>query len=183
MGQIFEYKVLFDLLNSAIVARQHIEKLSEEEFRDSALVQDAVAMRLAAMGESISAIGDSTKAHLKGIPFHKIRAVRNVIAHSYEDVNTKIIWDIAKNHLPEVIEELTNFLALNTDFEKITAKVHSGPPLELLAFASQKGSALNVILDRAIRLNIASAQELKATLEAFYATLKNKDGSNPEISR
>lgn len=175
MGQIFEYKVLFDLLNSAIVARQHIEKLSEEEFRDSALV--------AAMGESISAIGDSTKAHLKGIPFHKIRAVRNVIAHSYEDVNTKIIWDIAKNHLPEVIEELTNFLALNTDFEKITAKVHSGPPLELLAFASQKGSALNVILDRAIRLNIASAQELKATLEAFYATLKNKDGSNPEISR
>jgi len=75
-------KILFDILNAAIIAAGYIEGIDETAFSEQPIVQDAIAMRLSSMGENTLKLSDEIKAQLAAIPFRKIRGMRNVIAHS-----------------------------------------------------------------------------------------------------
>ncbi|MCL1911486.1 MAG: DUF86 domain-containing protein [Leptospirales bacterium] len=70
------------------------------------------------MGELTGKIDKQFRDIYFDIPWNKIRGLRNRIVHDYEGVKLEIIWDIVKNDLPVLREQLKN-LASSADIAQI----------------------------------------------------------------
>ena len=62
-------------------------------FLEDEKTQDAVLMRLLALGEEISHLSDVFQEKHPELDWFKIVGLRNQIAHGYFEVDPEIIWD------------------------------------------------------------------------------------------
>jgi uncharacterized protein with HEPN domain len=46
------------------------------------------------------------KEHFSEVPWDKIRAMRNIAAHRYDDVNDEIVWDVLETFVPALVRDL-----------------------------------------------------------------------------
>jgi len=74
---------LYDTLESAQKALGYVQGVSYDEFWQNSEKRDAVAMRIAAIGEAARQITPVTETVVPNVPFHLIRGMRNRIAHHY----------------------------------------------------------------------------------------------------
>lgn len=63
---------------------------------------DAVMMNFILIGESVSKLSDNLRATNPLVPWQKIKGFRNIAAHEYFGVDAEEVWQIIKNHLPEL---------------------------------------------------------------------------------
>lgn len=75
---------------------------SFEEFEDNWIVVDAVQMNLMVIGEAARHIPDEIVRKYPEIPWAEMRGLRNVLAHEYDRVEFEVIWQVAKEELPEI---------------------------------------------------------------------------------
>jgi uncharacterized protein with HEPN domain len=87
--------LLRDMLESAQAVRDYVAGFSFDRFWDDFKTRDAVAMRLIVLGEAARRIDAATAAKLPTIPLSDIRSTRNRIAHDYNRVDFRIVWDIS----------------------------------------------------------------------------------------
>lgn len=69
------------------------------------LILDSVCMRLQIVGElmkKIQKIDPSVFFNYPEIEWQNIMKLRDIISHHYEHVDHEIIYDICKNHLPDL---------------------------------------------------------------------------------
>jgi uncharacterized protein with HEPN domain len=52
------------------------------------------------IGEAVSRLPSEVTELAPQIPWTKIRAMRNVIAHDYAGINTAVVWETVKQRLP-----------------------------------------------------------------------------------
>ena len=97
---------LLDILIAARDALSFAGDMSAEDFEKNALVRYAVLHCLAIIGEAAGRIAGSAAAELPGLPWRKMKNLRNVIVHDYEGVNLPVIWTIVTVELPEVVRVL-----------------------------------------------------------------------------
>jgi uncharacterized protein with HEPN domain len=74
-------------------------------FRDTTLF-DAVLMNFIVIGEMVSRLSIPFKESNREVDWEKIKGMRNVIAHDYFGVDAEEIWQIAKNSLPKLKENI-----------------------------------------------------------------------------
>lgn len=72
-------------------------QLFEDEIRF-----DAVLMNFIVIGEMAARISEETKNLAIQIPWSEIKGFRNIIAHNYFGIDPEEVFDIIKNHLPEL---------------------------------------------------------------------------------
>ncbi|MGD8500683.1 MAG: DUF86 domain-containing protein, partial [Phycisphaerales bacterium] len=63
------------------------------------------------IGEAARNLSDGFQSKHFKIPWHKIKAMRNVLIHEYFGVNLKVVWDTCKNDMPVLrtfIEKVPN---------------------------------------------------------------------------
>jgi uncharacterized protein with HEPN domain len=65
-----------------------------------------VERRIEIIGEAARRVSDAFREAHPEIPWHKIIAQRNVLAHEYGDVDDEIMWDVATISVPELIRLL-----------------------------------------------------------------------------
>jgi uncharacterized protein with HEPN domain len=66
---------------------------------------DAITMRLQVVGESVKQIQKLDAAYLddyREIQWDKIARFRDLVSHHYENVDYEIVYDICKNHIPQL---------------------------------------------------------------------------------
>ena len=66
---------------------------------------DAIAMRLQVVGESVKQIQKRDPAFLATYPeihWDKMARFRDLVSHHYENVDHEIVYDICKNHIPQL---------------------------------------------------------------------------------
>jgi uncharacterized protein with HEPN domain len=68
-----------------------------------------VALRLAVLGESAHRIEPATETGLPGVPFKRIRGLRNRIAHDYGAVDFKIVWAVTQTEIEPLTAALENY--------------------------------------------------------------------------
>ena len=77
------------------------------------IVLDSITMRLQVIGELLKKIDKADKLFLKNygeINWENIMKLRDVVSHHYEKIDHEIIFDICKNHLPQLIKTIRNML-------------------------------------------------------------------------
>lgn len=86
-------KLYIDDIHDAIrKRRQYTDGLSYETFLRNELVVDAVLRNIIVMGEAARNV-PPIEQHYPNIPWAQMRAIRNVVAHGYFQVNSRIVCD------------------------------------------------------------------------------------------
>jgi uncharacterized protein with HEPN domain len=101
---------LEDILNSAEKIIIYTQSLTYDEFTEDSKTIDAVIRNFEIIGEAANRLPDELKDSNTEIDWHKIRGLRNRIVHGYFGISYKIIWDIIKDYLSELIAQIQKLI-------------------------------------------------------------------------
>jgi uncharacterized protein with HEPN domain len=82
-----------DGIRDHIAAIRNYLPASLDEFLADARTQDAVLMRLLALGEEIGRLSESFTERHPNLKWYQIVGMRNRIAHGYFEVDPSIVWE------------------------------------------------------------------------------------------
>ena len=74
---------------------------------------DAVLMNFVVIGEAVARLSENFKEKETQIPWVKVKDLRNLVAHDYFGVDAEEVWQIIKNNLPNLEEEINLILSIN----------------------------------------------------------------------
>jgi uncharacterized protein with HEPN domain len=101
---------LTDILEAVRRILSYTDGMSLGDFEKSLVTVDAVVRNLEVIGEAAGRIPGEIQAEAPEIEWRKIIALRNVLAHEYFGVNTKIVWDVVVNKLGPLEHTCRNIL-------------------------------------------------------------------------
>ena len=99
------------IIEKMIAYCQDIETLmtrynrSFEEYQADIAFQYACSMCLIQIGELAGRLSEEVRS--PEIPWHAIRAMRNLHAHDYENVDLSVVWDTLENDIADLKEKLS----------------------------------------------------------------------------
>lgn len=94
---------LLDMLLHAQGVTRSVEGKTLDEYKADEDLRLAVERRIEIIGEAANRVSAPFRmAHLE-IPWKKIVAQRNVLAHEYGEIDDEIMWRLATERIPELI--------------------------------------------------------------------------------
>lgn len=84
------------------LVREDLNGIDQAQFLTDRTKGDATALRLGAIGESSRRLSDDLRARHPGIEWRKMYALRNIVAHQYQQLNYRIIWRVASTALSDL---------------------------------------------------------------------------------
>ena len=84
---------------------------SKDKFADSTTYQNAISMCILQIGELTGRLTDDFKTANAEIPWHKIRGMRNYVAHEYGSIDLDIVWYVSTRSIPELQVFCESYLA------------------------------------------------------------------------
>lgn len=117
------HKLLSDILTSAKRIQNRLQGESEESFTSEANsdLQDIVARRLTIIGEAAAALLRKHPAFCEEhpeIPLIQARGMRNTIVHDYDGILWDLVWSVAVNRIPGLIESIELFLQADSQLPR-----------------------------------------------------------------
>lgn len=83
-----------------------------EAFLNDKKTQDAVIRNLEVLGQTIKDFGiEELKQSHPDIPWSQVAGMRNIIAHEYLGLDSKLIWETITNHLSPLKTAIDSILA------------------------------------------------------------------------
>jgi len=98
---------MLDILVAAQDVQQFLGTMSFDDYHANRLVKAAVERKFEIIGEAlnrISRMSPETAAAIR--EFEKVIAFRNLVIHGYDVVSDPLVWDVIKNKLPLLIEDV-----------------------------------------------------------------------------
>ncbi len=87
------------------------ENYQLEDFLIDRKTQDAVVRNLELIGQALKDFGIEALAQVNSeIPWQKIAAMRNILAHEYLGVDMSLIWETVSNQLDELRQVLVEMI-------------------------------------------------------------------------
>jgi uncharacterized protein with HEPN domain len=99
-----------DILEAITRIETYTRGMTDAAFVADSKTIDAVVRNLEIIGEASCHIDDEVLHAAPGIPWDKMRGLRNVVAHEYFGVDVGIIWQTVRNDLPPLREPLRRLL-------------------------------------------------------------------------
>lgn len=92
-----------------------IEKynLNYKKFEDDFILKNAIAMCILQIGELVGKLSDEVKNKYDEMPWKEIKAMRNIAAHNYGEMDLEILWETATIDVPmlkEYCEKIITYL-------------------------------------------------------------------------
>lgn len=82
-------------------------------FAEDPIYRNAAALCILQIGELVGKLTEEFRAAHPGVPWRQIKAMRNIVAHSYGSVDPETSWEIVSCDIPvlkqyccEILEEL-----------------------------------------------------------------------------
>lgn len=73
-----------------------------ELFANDAIYRNAAALCILQIGELVGKLSDDFRAAHPGVPWRQIKAMRNIVAHSYGSVDPETTWEIITEDIPDL---------------------------------------------------------------------------------
>ena len=104
---------ILQLLDYAVEAVEMARSRTRKDLDDDRMFDLSVRQLLEIIGEAARRVSPDTRASCPGVAWSEMIAVRNRIAHGYDEVNFDRVWEIVQDDLPSLIAELRRILAMN----------------------------------------------------------------------
>ena len=106
---------LWDMIDAAQAIQEFVDRKTLEEYLEDRMLRGAVERHLEIIGEAARRISEKFKeAHLE-IPWRLLIGQRNILAHEYGEVRHEVIWKVAKERIPELINRLRTIMPPDTE--------------------------------------------------------------------
>lgn len=86
--------ILDEMLDSIDLIQRYTKGLTFEEFAAQRVLQDAVVLRIAILGEAASHLLDEDKEHWANVPWRVVTDMRNRLIHGYFAVRLDLVWQV-----------------------------------------------------------------------------------------
>ena len=97
---------LEDILTSINKIQNYVGDASYEALLADEMKLDAIVRNFEIIGEAAGNIPAEIRDKHPFVEWRKISDFRNVLAHEYFGINYKIMWDIIKNKLPKLLQDI-----------------------------------------------------------------------------
>jgi len=97
---------LLEIVQACEKALKYVEAIDQVRFFSNEMLHDAVMLQLIVIGEAAKNLSDQFREAHSEIPWSKIRATRNVVAHAYHIVDLERIWIAVTDGLPLILNSL-----------------------------------------------------------------------------
>ena len=127
---MYDRELILEVIGQIYQAAQTILKRFEpvkrvNDFTDSPAGMeklDSVCMRLIAIGEALKNLDKTTNKSLlpryPQVDWKKAKGMRDIISHHYFETDAEVIYDVCKNHIPELAQTIKKIIEdLEKDFE------------------------------------------------------------------
>ncbi len=104
------YSAVADILESIARIEEYTTGSTEDSFCQNQEKQDAVYRRLEIIGEAARRVPQELRNEHPDIPWRRMIALRNVLAHEYDHVLCTVIWDTITIALPPLKVQLMGIL-------------------------------------------------------------------------
>ena len=110
MSKRSEVLYLGDMLAYARRAHARVANITRDEFESNEDLQIIVGHMLQIIGEAASKVSAATVTAHPEIAWARIAGMRHKIVHDYFAIDVGVVWDAAKNDLPDLIASLEKFI-------------------------------------------------------------------------
>ena len=119
---MYDRELVLTILRQIYQAAQTILKRFEpvktvNDFTDSPAGMeklDSVCMLLIAIGEALKNLDKTTKKSLlpqyPQVDWKKAKGMRDIISHHYFETDVEVIYDVCKNHIPELAQTINKMI-------------------------------------------------------------------------
>ena len=87
----------------------YIEGIDYDTFITDSKTLSATAFVLGQIGELAKVVSDETQSAASNINWRGMRGLRNRIVHDYENIDLKMLWDVVKTDLPELLIQIETY--------------------------------------------------------------------------
>lgn len=106
MSKRTDSAVIHDIKEAVDRIISYTSKIEYSDFLHDHKTQDAVIRNIEILGEAAKLLTEKTKAAYPDIPWREIAGTRDKLIHDYFGVNIDIVWNIAKNEIPDLSVQL-----------------------------------------------------------------------------
>ncbi len=89
---------------------QNSAKLQYEEFVNDETLKRSFVRALEVIGEATKNLSDDFRQKYPQVQWKEIAGLRDILIHHYFGVDYKSVWDIVKNKIPKIKEQVENIL-------------------------------------------------------------------------
>ncbi len=86
------------------------ENLSKAEFLEDETLKRAIVRSLEIIGEAAKKIPADFKTEWNSIQWREMAGMRDRLIHDYMGINYSIVWDVAKNKIPQLNNQIQQML-------------------------------------------------------------------------
>jgi len=108
LGDKVRLQHILDAINEVEI---YLDNVAYEQFLENSEKRFATIKQIEIIGEACNALSDEIKVQYPAIPWKSIIGFRNISIHEYFGVNLLLVWEIAKNDLPGLKNEMNTILA------------------------------------------------------------------------
>lgn len=101
-----------DILDSIAAIQGYVRGMDLNSFHGNPQVLDAVEYRFAIIGEAANSVPAHIVQRHPGIPWRRMRDMRNIMVHVYFGVNVQVLWGAIHKDLPGLVPLLQTLLAV-----------------------------------------------------------------------
>ena len=109
-GSLGDKVRLHHILDAIAEIEIYLHAVSYEQFLENSEKRFATIKQIEIIGEACNALSEGLKLTDTSIPWKAIVGFRNISIHEYFGVDLHLVWEIAKNDLPDLKEKLKNML-------------------------------------------------------------------------
>ena len=83
--------------------QQTVERFGDDYalFESDPIYRNAEALCILQIGELVGKLTDDFREQLPAVPWRQIKAMRNIVAHSYGSVDPETTWEIITSDIPD----------------------------------------------------------------------------------
>ena len=102
---------LNDIAEAAANIQSYVGDLNFEAFRNDPMRVDAVVRNFEVIGEAVKNLSDDLKGRFPATDWRAVAGFRDTLIHGYFGIDPEILWDIIKNKIPVLQNEVTRIIA------------------------------------------------------------------------
>jgi|SRR3989344_2995700 len=99
-----------DIMEAILSIESFSKKLNRESLSGDDLIQSAIMRKIEIIGDAVKNVPNDFRIKYPEVEWRKIAGLRDIIIHTYFDIDLDVMWEIIKRDFPRLKKQIENIL-------------------------------------------------------------------------